>query len=95
MRGVLLACMALALPGCEGRSQNDTQRLAFKSYVSCLHQAAGALDDHRSDASIIAEAVAEKCSSGRNAAADALSYAPQEITAATAIVLDERNKSPN
>ena len=67
----------------------------MKLYIECLHNAARALDDHRSDASIIAEAVAEKCSSEHSAAEAALTYAPQEISAATTIVLDERNKSPN
>ena len=95
MRRLLVACMALALLGCGARSGNDMQRRALKSYISCLHNAARALDDHRSNASIIAETVAEKCSSERTAAAAALNYAPQAISAATTIVLDERNKSPN
>lgn len=87
--------MALVLPGCEARSQYDAQRQAVKAYMRCLHNAAHTLDDHRSDASIIAEAVAEKCSSEHSAAAAALSYAPQEISAATTIVLQERNRTPN
>lgn len=95
MRKLLVTCMILALPECEASSQSDMHRQALRIYIGCLHTAARKLDDHRSEASIIAEAVAERCSGERNAAAAALSYAPQEISAATTIVLDERNKSPN
>jgi len=95
MRGLLVALTALALLGCEAKSQSDMQRQALKLYIRCLHTAARRLDDHRSDASVIAEAVAEKCSSERSAATAALNYAPQAISAAITIVLDERNKSPD
>lgn len=95
MRKLLVACMILTLPGCEARSQNDMQRQALTSYITCLHDAARVLDDRRSDAFVIAEKVAEKCSREHSAAGAALTYAPQDISAATTIVLEERNKSPN
>ena len=95
MKRLLAVCVAFALPGCGAKSQDDMQRQALDTYIGCLHSSARAMDDHRSSASAIAEAVAEKCSGEHNAARAALSYAPPEITAAITIVLDERNKSPN
>jgi hypothetical protein len=95
MYKIFAACIALALPGCEARPASDLQAQAFKAYIKCLHRAVRRLDDHRSDASIVAAAVVEKCSDEHDTAATMPKYAPQEITTATTVVLDERNKNPN
>jgi len=95
MRKILLASVALVLLGCEAPSEIDPQKQAVMSYLACLHKAARALDDHHSDASTIAEAVARKCTGERDEADVVPNYTPPDVSAATTVVLDERSKGPN
>ncbi|HEX3431318.1 MAG TPA: hypothetical protein VHT03_10560 [Rhizomicrobium sp.] len=92
MRTLVLALTTVALIGCEAPPAAKVQQ-ALQAYVRCMHSAARALDDHRSEASAIAAAVASKCSGERPVTATTLSDLPQEITMATTVVLDERNRN--
>jgi len=92
MRSFFVAGAALMLLGCYAPPADVERQQALKAYDRCLHSAARTLDDHRSEASAIAAVVVKKCSGERAITAAMLNDLPQEITAATTIVLDERNR---
>lgn len=93
MYKLCLACLLLLL-GCDSRPVAIAQRQAAvaSSYLRCLRETSLRMDDHRSDASVIGAAIAERCSSEHDFAATEPSV--PEIGNATVIVLSERNSSP-
>ncbi|HEX9158691.1 MAG TPA: hypothetical protein VF835_00565 [Rhizomicrobium sp.] len=90
-----VGCLALLLLGCDERPVAIPQSPAAlaSSYMQCLRETSLTMDDHRSDASVIGAAVAQRCSSEHDFAA--MTSSVPEISDATVIVLSERNNSPH
>jgi len=78
-------CLALLLCACESHPEHvsTTETLgAAGSYLVCLHNAAVALDDHVSEVSKIAPAVADRCESRFESGLDDLTRGMSPIEAA-------------
>lgn len=78
-------CLALVLCGCQSNPKHvsTTETLgAAGSYVVCLHNAAVALDDHVSEVSKIAPAVADRCESVFESGLDTLTRGMSPLEAA-------------
>ena len=95
MYKLCLACLLLLL-GCDSHNAPvaiaQKQAAVASSYLRCLRETSVRMDDHRSDASVIGAAVAERCSSEHDFVVTEPSV--PEIGNATVIVLRERNSSP-
>lgn len=100
MHKALAMCCILMLTACQTDTAVKVGRdAAVSDYVACLHKAAHALDDYKSDPSIIGVKVAEQCTEQYHATTDGQANAvamyndkveSQEVASATAVVLDER-----
>jgi hypothetical protein len=83
--GLSQICAALVLLGCQSNPKHVSvveTAGAAGSYLVCLHDAAAALDDHVSEVSKIASAVADRCSGVFDAGTEALTRGMSPLKAA-------------
>jgi hypothetical protein len=85
MRNTLAICAALMLLGCESSPKHASIAKTLgtaTTYLVCLHKAAIQLDDHVSDVSAIAPAVAQQCVVEFHAGTEAVTQGMSPLTAA-------------